>query len=52
MYNYHRDHANDQWNVFKNVNGYQEYICSFHNLKDARDFCAVNNGMMEAGNAS
>jgi|CXWL01.1.fsa_nt_gi hypothetical protein len=52
MFSYHHDHANDQWNVFKDVNGHQEYVCSFHELEDARDFCAINNGVMEAVNVS
>jgi hypothetical protein len=52
MYRYHYDHAGDQWNVFHVVNGHEEFVCSFKDLEDARDFCAINNGVLEAGNVS
>lgn len=51
-YVYHKDLPNNRWNVFEVVNGRENYLRSFHELEDARDFCAINNGVMEAINAS
>ena len=39
MFVYHFDLQNDQWNVFKIVNGREEYVCSFHELEEADQFC-------------
>jgi len=44
MYVYHRDIAGNQWNVFKKVNGNEEYVCSYLSLADAKGFCDRENG--------
>ena len=35
----HYDFPNEQWNVFKIVNGQEEFFCSFLTAEDATDFC-------------
>lgn len=52
MYKIHRDHANNKWNVFRQVDGREEFVRSFDDLEDARDFCDINNGVLEVTNAS
>jgi hypothetical protein len=44
----HRDHASQCWNVFKKVGFAEEFVQNFENLEDARDFCDINNGVLEA----
>lgn len=44
MFDYHKDIPNNQWNVFNDGN----YVRSFKNVEDARDFCSINNGLLEA----
>lgn len=51
-YVYHKDWANSRWNVFEVVDGQENYLRFFVELEDARDFCAINNGVAEAVNAS
>lgn len=51
-YVYHKDLQNNRWNVFEVVDGRENYLRSYVELEDARDFCAINNGVAEAGDAS
>lgn len=44
MYITHYDFLYGRWNVFHVVDGRENFICSFANLDDANDFCAINNG--------
>lgn len=43
-----RDHACQRWNVFKKVGFAEEFVQGFAELEDARDFCDINNGVLEA----
>ena len=51
MFKKHFDLQNNQWNIFKVVNGREEYVCSFHaHEKDlAQAFC--NSANSEVVNA-
>ena len=51
MYKIHRDTANNKWNVFRVLNGREEFIRAFDELEDARDFCDINNGLAQVLNA-
>lgn len=44
-YVYHRDFPSDRWNVFRVVNGREEYVCSFERVEDARKYCAEMNNV-------
>lgn len=44
----HRDISENKWNVFKKVGFYEDFIQSFDELKDAQDFCDINNGVADA----
>lgn len=39
MFAYHYDIPNKQWNVFKVVDGHEEYVCSFPELEEADQYC-------------
>ena len=51
-YVYHKDWTDGSWNVFGIVNGEEDFAGNYKLLKDAQDFCANNNGVLEAVNAS
>ncbi len=41
----HRDVPNKQWNVYKKVGLYEEYVDSFTDLSAAQAFCDKKNGI-------
>lgn len=47
-YVYHKDWANNCWNVFVVINKQEDFIQSFTHLDDAVDFCNINNGFTSA----
>lgn len=47
-YVYHYDVPNSRWNVFEVVDGRENYKGFFVELQNARDFCAINNGVLES----
>lgn len=44
MYKYHYDHVNQQWCIFKKVDGREEYVTAFKDLELARTYCKQMNG--------
>jgi len=38
MYKYHFDFVGQQWNVYKLVNGQEQYVCSFTTLLETQAF--------------
>ena len=48
-YNYHYDFPNQRWNVFDPQGN---YLCWFKDVEDARDFCSINNGVLEVIDAA
>ncbi len=47
----HKDHAAGKWNVFKKTGLREEFIQDFTALDDAQDFCDINNGVPQRGEA-
>lgn len=52
MYVFHKDIPNNQWNVFKVVDGRENYVCSFPTLEAARDFCERQNAQIYESKAA
>lgn len=41
----HKDVPNNQWNVYKKVGLYEEYVDYFTELSDAQNYCDQKNGI-------
>lgn len=52
MYVFHKDIPNNQWDVFKIVNGREEFICAFETKEAARDFCERQNAQIYESRAA
>lgn len=39
----HFDHPNQRWNVFKKVEGREEYVTFFISHADAQEYCELKN---------
>lgn len=52
MYEYHYDHAFQNWHVFGIMNGYWSYVCSFDTAKEAQAFCESANRKVEVLDAA
>lgn len=40
----HKDWVSGKWNVYRIINGRENYISTFDDAQTAQDFCDINNG--------